>query len=181
VACRILLVSGSVRIKSTNTAVLRTVAHLAPADVECVLYGGMASLPAFNPDQEDHVPPEVADLREEIHAAAAMVFSTPEYAGALPGAFKNLLDWTIGDAQPSSIYGKPVTWINSSPRGASGAHRELRDVLGYAHASIIEGAAVEIPVTTAMVGPDGLVSDNSVRLVIAHALEVIGLALRPSR
>ena len=34
-------------------------------------------------------------LRGTIHEADALLFSTPEYAGALPGSLKNLLDWTI--------------------------------------------------------------------------------------
>lgn len=46
----------------------------------------------------------VADLRAEIHRSDAVVVSSPEYAGALPGSFKNLLDWTIGDDQPGSMY-----------------------------------------------------------------------------
>lgn len=53
-----------------------------------------------------------------------VVFSVPEYAGALPGSFKNLLDRTIGDDQPGSIYEKPVAWINASPRGAVNAHEQ---------------------------------------------------------
>ena len=44
--------------------------------------------------------------------------STPEYAGAMPGALKNLLEWLIGDEAPRSIYEKPVGWVNTSPRGA---------------------------------------------------------------
>ena len=54
-----------------------------------------------------------------------MLFSTPEYAGALPGSFKNLLDWTVGDDQPGSMNGKPVAWVNVSPRGAEHAHESL--------------------------------------------------------
>lgn len=170
---RLLLVSGSLRARSTNTAVLRTAAQLVPAGVEAVLYEGLATLPAFNPDNEVLLPPEVVNLRSEIHAAAAVIFSTPEYAGALPGSFKNLLDWTIGDDQPGSIYNKPVAWINASTRGAGGAHRELREVLGYAHASIVDTAAVAVPVTEAMIGADGLVADAEARLAIAHSIAAI--------
>ncbi|MGH4015240.1 MAG: NADPH-dependent FMN reductase [Pseudonocardiaceae bacterium] len=89
-------------------------------------------LPAFNPD-DDHEPlhPAVADLRRQI-AADALLFCTPEYAGALPGSFKNLLDWTVGG---SEIYGKPVCWINASsvaaPTGGADAHASLAKVLGY--------------------------------------------------
>ncbi len=92
-----------------------------------------------------------------------MVFSTPEYAGALPGSFKNLLDWTIGDDQPGSIYHKPVGWINASPRGAVHAHESLRRVLEYATATIVDTACVESPVTSAMIGDDGCIADPSAR------------------
>jgi NAD(P)H-dependent FMN reductase len=106
---RVLLVSGSLRGRSTNTAALRTAAVAVLPGLEAVLYEGMGSLPHFNPD-DDHQPLTgvVFDLRSRIRAADAVVFSTPEYAGALPGSFKNLLDWTIGDDQPGSIYQKPV-------------------------------------------------------------------------
>jgi NAD(P)H-dependent FMN reductase len=154
----LLLISGSLRQTSTNTALLRTAARFAPPVVRCLLYDGLSRLPHFNPD-EDRSPlhPEVDRLRESVHRADGVLFSVPEYAGALPGAFKNLLDWTIGDSDPRSIYEKPVGWLNASPRGASGAHDELRTVLTYAHARIVGSACVDIPVTGQMVGDDGLV------------------------
>ena len=83
------------------------------------LYEGMADLPAFNPDLDGDPPPlTVVDLRQAIREADALLFSTPEYAGGLPGSFKNLLDWTVGDARPDSIYKKPVGWLNVAARGA---------------------------------------------------------------
>jgi NAD(P)H-dependent FMN reductase len=171
---RVLLVSGSLRRGSTNTAVLRTASALAPVGVDAVLFGGLAALPHFNPDDEgDPLPPAVADLRRAIRAADAVVFSTPEYAGAMPGSFKNLLDWTIGDERPGSIYNKPVAWINASPRGAVLAHDSLRAVLGYAHAEVVEQACVHVPVTSALIGDDGLIVDPLVREQIAAALAVL--------
>jgi NAD(P)H-dependent FMN reductase len=161
---RVLLVSGSLRTRSTNTAVLRTACAVAPSGVTALLYEGLADLPPFNPDDEvQPLPPAVADLRAYIRAADALVLSTPEYAGALPGSFKNLLDWTIGDDQRRSIYQKPVSWINASPRGAADAHQSLRKVLGYASAQIVENACVEVPVVAGMVGDDGLIADPAVR------------------
>jgi len=55
-AAHVLLVSGSIRGGSTNTAVLRTAQAVAPDGVNTVLYEGLADLPAFNPD-DDHEPP----------------------------------------------------------------------------------------------------------------------------
>jgi NAD(P)H-dependent FMN reductase len=169
--CTVLLVSGSLRERSTNTAVLRTARAVAPAGVACVLYDGLADLPHFSPDDDvEPLHPAVAALRAEIHAADAVVFSTPEYAGALPGSFKNLLDWTIGDDQPGSIYEKPVTWLNVSTRGAVDAHESLRKVLGFAHATVLDEQPTAIPITESMIGDDGLVTDASVRARLVDAL-----------
>jgi NAD(P)H-dependent FMN reductase len=166
-----LLISGSLRFQSTNTAALRSAVRAAPEGVRAVLFSGLADLPHFNPDDDgERLPPAASELRAEIRRAGALLFSTPEYAGALPGSFKNLLDWTIGDDQPGSIYGKPVAWINVSPRGALGAHEELRTVLRYAHATIVEAACAAIPITPALVDVDGLIHDQAVREQIAGVL-----------
>lgn len=163
-ALEALLVSGSLRTRSTNSAALLTLLSLFPSGISGTLYGELGLLPPFNPDRDiDPLPATVAGLRARIHRADVLVISTPEYAGALPGALKNLLDWTIGDGEDGSIWGKRAAWLNVSPRGAPGAHAELRTVLGYAHASIIEGACVSTPVTQAMIGGDGQIKDPLVR------------------
>lgn len=175
VAGRILLIPGSLRAASTNMAVLRTVLAVLPNGVDGVLYDGLGRLPHFNPDDDrEPLPGEVASMRAAIHGADAVVFSTPEYAGALPGSFKNLLDWTIGDDQPGSIYEKPVGWVNASPhRNARGAHAELRTVLNYAHATIVEDACVEMPVGRALVGGDGRIVDAQVRATLTRAMAAL--------
>ena len=169
-----LLVSGSLRSRSINTAALKTVLAIAPDEVEVVLYEHMADLPHFNPDDDfDPLHPAVADLRATIRAAGAVLFSTPEYAGALPGSFKNMLDWTIGDTQAGSIYEKPVAWINPSPHGAVHAFDSLRTVLGYAHAEIVEDACADIPIPPAALGDNGLVADTAIRDRLAAVLATL--------
>ena len=111
---RILLISGSTRRGSGNTAALRTVQAMAPEGITAEMYSGLASLPAFSPDEDEHPPGPAAELRERIAAADALLFCTPEYAGTLPGSLKNLLDWTVGGGE---IYGKPVGWINIAMGG----------------------------------------------------------------
>ena len=60
--CRVLLVSGSLRRRSTNTAALRTAAGRCTEDVTTAVYDNAAKLPQFNPD-DDVIPlhPAVAD------------------------------------------------------------------------------------------------------------------------
>jgi NAD(P)H-dependent FMN reductase len=175
---KVLQISGSLRARSTSSAVLRTAEKVAPDGVTTTRYDGLGALPHFNQDDDrDPLPPAVADLRAAVHAADAVPFSTPEYAGALPGSFKNLLDWLIGDAEPGSIYEKPVAWINASPRGATKAHDELRTVLGFAHATIVEAACVHVPVTDSMLDADGVITDADARNQIAAALGALANAL----
>ena len=146
------------------------------------MYGGTAELPHFNPD--DDVEPlhwAVTALRGQIRTADALLFSTPEYAGALPGAFKNLLDWTIGDAHSGSIYEKPVAWINVSPRGAIAAHESLRNVLGYANAFVVEAACAHVPMTSAMTVNDGLVTVPAVRDQLADVVRALAAHVASER
>jgi chromate reductase, NAD(P)H dehydrogenase (quinone) len=178
---RVLLVSGSLREHSTNTAVLATTHASAPDGVTAILYEGLADLPHFNPDDEGpRLPAPVADLRAQIRASDAVLFSTPEYAGALPGSFKNLLDWAVGDERPGSLNGKPVAWINASPRGATLAHESLRRVLGYLGAVIVEAACATLPLTRDQVGDDGLIVSADIRDTLAAALRELVAALEPA-
>jgi NAD(P)H-dependent FMN reductase len=182
-ALRILLVSGSLRSGSSNAAVLRTVRALVPDGVEAELYERLGTLPHFNPDDDvDPLPPAVSELRAGIAAADAVLFCTPEYAGALPGSFKNLLDWTVGGGE---IYGRPVAWVNASghaaPTGGANAHDSLRIVLGYTGADIVEDACVRIPVARAMVGADGLIDDGGVRRGLTAVIEAIAAHVRARR
>ena len=175
----ILLISGSLRQGSTNTALLRTLRQIAPGSITAVLYDGLGGLPHFDPDLDhEPLPPPVDQLRAAIRRAGAILFCTPEYAGALPGSFKNLLDWTIGDEHPGSIYRKPVAWINvsASSTGAADAHESLGKVLGYAHADLIAAACVRVPVSRPAIDGDGLISDPAIRGDALNALSLLSTA-----
>jgi NAD(P)H-dependent FMN reductase len=175
-AVRLLLVSGSTRGASTNTAALRTAAAVAPDGVTTTLYDGLAELPAFNPDDEQGpVHPAVDRLRRALVDADAVLFCTPEYAGSLPGSFKNLLDWTVGGGE---LYGKPVAWVNVATAGRGlGAEDALGVVLGYVGAQVIGSACVRLPVARPMIGPDGVIVDEQVRAGLVGVLDAIGTHL----
>lgn len=170
-SCNILLISGSLRLASTNTAILETARAIAPDSMALTLYPWVSRLPHFNPDHD--IPPRdpvVESLRAAIRDADAVLFSIPEYAGGLPGSFKNVLDWAVGDDQIGSLYLKPVAWINCSQRGAEDAHGALRKVLGYLGARIVEQACVIVPVGGDAIGPDGLIWSASIRRSMTLAL-----------
>lgn len=177
---RLVLIAGSLRSGSVNGSVISTAAEMIPADAEAVIYRRLGELPHFNPDNDhDPLPEPVADLREQLGSADAVLFSTPEYAGSLPGSFKNLLDWTVGG---SSVYGRPVGWINPAARGrAQDAYHALRIVLCRAGADIVESACVDIPVPRDAVGADGSIADPEIRAAIDRALGELLDAARSRR
>jgi len=113
----------------------------------------------------------VAELRERIAAADALLFCTPEYAGTLPGSLKNLLDWTVGGGE---IYGKPVGWINVAVGGrGTGAEEHLAIVLRYVGAVAVEPACVRVPVPRDAVGSDGIIADPAIRAAFGAALAAL--------
>ena len=175
----LLLITGSTRASSTNTALLRTIAAAPPAGVTCELHDGLKGLPQFDPDDDhDPLPAPVAELRAALGRADALLICTPEYAGALPGSFKNLLDWTVGGPEMDRM---PVAWINAAgpaaPTGAADAHASLAKVLGYVNADVVEEACVRIPVLRSALGEDGLVADAEVREAANAAVAALAAAL----
>ena len=168
----LLLISGSLRDGSTNTAMLRTAQAIDP-DTE--RFAGMGALPHFSPDDDDDdLPAAVAELRAAVGRVDAILVCTPEYAGALPGAFKNLLEWLVGGGE---AYRKPIAWINVSgpaaPSGGADAHDSLRKVVSYLSMEIVEEACVRIPIARDAVGEDGLVADPAIREQLAAALAAL--------
>jgi NAD(P)H-dependent FMN reductase len=163
----VLAISGSLRGTSTSSAVVRTAARWPAPDTTVTVFGRLGELPHFNPDLDAApLPPEVSSLRAAVATADSVLLSTPEYAGALPGSFKNLLDWMVGGVE---LGGKPVGWVNCSvsPTGAVAAHEDLRRVLGFVDADVVDAACADIPVPRAAVDGDGLVTDPALRTRIA--------------
>lgn len=174
---RLLLVTGSTRDGSTNSAALRTACDLVDQDATTVLYDGLGGLPHFNPDDDDEpLPGPVVAMRAAIAQADAVIFCTPEYAGTLPGSFKNLLDWTVGG---SEIYRKPAAWINvAAPGRGTGADATLATVLGYVGARVMDSSSVRVPVPRDAIGKDGAIADPATRQGLADALAAIVAELR---
>jgi chromate reductase len=142
-------ISGSLRAASANTAVLRTLQDLMPADVEMDLLP-LDGVPLYNQDLDGPAPlPEVARLRAAIDAADGLVICTPEYNGGVPGVLKNALDWASRPAVASPLKHKPVVIMSCSPgfTGGARAHAQLRETL----VSTLSRVVVRPPVVIAAV------------------------------
>jgi chromate reductase len=145
---RILAVSGSLRESSFNTSLLRAAVEAAPDAVELELWEGLAELPLYDEDLEADVPESVRRLREDWAAADAILFSTPEYNGSVPGGLKNAIDWASRPRLEAVLRNKPVSVVGASSGrfGALWAQQDLKRILGVAGARVV---GTEIPVPRA--------------------------------
>jgi chromate reductase, NAD(P)H dehydrogenase (quinone) len=146
---RILAVSGSLRESSFNTSLLRAAIEAAPTGVELELWEGIGELPLYDEDLEGGDAPEpVRRLREDWAAADAILFSTPEYNGSVPGGLKNAIDWASRPRLEAVLRNKPVAVVGASTGqfGALWAQQDLKRILGIAGARVV---GTEIPVSRA--------------------------------
>jgi NAD(P)H-dependent FMN reductase len=175
VRVKIVAISGSLRNGSSNTAVLRAAARLAPAGVQVVLFDGIAGLPFFNPDLDgDELPAPVAAFRAVIGSADALLISSPEYARGVAGVMKNALDWLVASLE---FPGKPVALINTSPR-ATHALAALRLTLETMSARIVDEACVTLPLLGAANGEDDIVGNAELADVLRDAMTRFAAAVR---
>ena len=116
----ILGISGSLRSRSLNTALLKAMAASAPAGTSidaATLHG----IPLYDGDVEaaDGIPPAVTALKERIAAADGLLLVTPEYNNGIPGVFKNAIDWLSRPPadSPRIFLDRPVAVAGASPGG----------------------------------------------------------------
>lgn len=129
----VLAISGSLRKKSYNTALLRAAQILAPAlNIEILDY---SMLPVYNQDFEEPFPSEVARIKKKIQAAGAILIAVPEFNRTPAGSLKNLIDWT---SRPDySIWNQKAVGIigaSSGMRGANLAQFDVRRIMSYFNA-----------------------------------------------
>ena len=142
----VLAIAGSLRAVSSNVALVRVIAELAPTGVAVTVFDALGELPLFSPDIDTDKPPLViARFREQISTADAVLICTPEYAYGMPGSLKNALDWLVSSA---SLYKKPVAALSASPspRGGDRALTWLRQTLAALDAEVPEEASFPISI-----------------------------------
>lgn len=138
---RILGISGSLRRGSFNTGLLRAAAEALPPGVGLELWEGLKAIPPYDQDDDVEPAPEpVAELREAIAHADAVLIATPEYNSSIPGQLKNAIDWASRPFPGNALRNKPVAVIGASTGsfGAVWAQAELRKVLGATGARVLD-------------------------------------------
>jgi chromate reductase, NAD(P)H dehydrogenase (quinone) len=117
---KILGIAGSLRGASFNAALLRAASRLMPSESTLEI-ATIRDIPLYVGDLEasEGIPQAVAALKDRIAAGNGLLLVTPEYNNAMPGVFKNAIDWlSRPPADIPRVFGnRPIAVIGASPGG----------------------------------------------------------------
>lgn len=162
---KILAIPGSLRKASLTRQLVRSLQSVATDDVDISIFY-LNEIPIYNQDVElaDGFPSAVQEMRNQIEAADGLIFATPEYNGAMPGALKNAIDWA---SRGGIMAMKPVAPISGSPGalGATKAQESLRSVLNHLGMHVLSRPAVAIPQMNEKLANDTIIDETTRKFV----------------
>ena len=171
---KILGISGSIRKNSLNTSALRACQSLLPQGVTMELFD-ISPIPIYNDDvYQKGFPEPVRILREQIAAADALVFATPEYNYSIPGVLKNAIDWA--SRPPSQPFdGKPIALLGVTPGGlgTSRSQYHLRQVFIYLNGLLLNRPEVMISAGPSRFDAEGKLTDADTAEKIRNMLSAL--------
>lgn len=173
----LLTLSGNMPGSSTSAALLRAYEALVPSTFSVSHYEGLESLPPFSGTLDgDDIPPEVANLRDQVAEADALVISAPESALDRSGTFQNAFNWLISSA---SLLGKRVALL-SVDCGSALAEEALTDTIRAMSVSIIPGASAHLDLPAQRCDERAIIAQAHLRKAIFRSIDAISEAVTGS-
>jgi chromate reductase, NAD(P)H dehydrogenase (quinone) len=122
---------GSLREKSFNMMALKVAGELMPPGMKLKITA-IGDLPLYNFDvQQKGFPASVNRLRDEVLAADALLFASPEYNWTVSAPLKNVIDWLSRFKPAVPFENKPAAVISATqgPLGGARGQYDLRRIL----------------------------------------------------
>ena len=168
---KILGIAGSLRKQSFNRAALRAAQTLVPAGAILTTFE-LDDIPLFNQDKEKELPLAVAQMKQAIHEADAILFATAEYNYSISGVLKNAIDWGSRPSGESAWKGKPAAIMGASPGlfGSARAQYHLRQVLVGLGMPTVNQPEIMIGNATERFDANGVLSDEKTNALIGKLL-----------
>jgi len=164
---RLLTVCGSLQRRSANRAALQAAAGMAASAVVDDFHR-LADIPAFDPDRAEEPIAAVDEWRRRVAEADVVLIGTPEYAGGLPGALKNALDWLVGSGE---LYRKPVAVLSAGTSGGQHARWMTAQTLSWQGAYVVAELGIAGP--RAKIDAEGRVTDDGTRAALRDLVTVL--------
>ncbi len=134
-------------------------------------------LPLYNQDLDGDPPAEWRAFREQVSAADAVLFVTPEYNRSIPGVLKNAID--VG----SRPYGKsvwnqmPAAIVSASPGsiGGFGANHQVRQAAVFLNMPVMQHPEAYLGhVNDDSFEPDGCLKDGPLKDLVLSLSKAFG-------
>jgi chromate reductase len=167
---KVLAIVGSLRKGSYNRMLLQAAIELKPEDMD-IESADIGEIPLYNEDvREKGLPPPVQKLREQIRAADALLFVTPEYNYTIPGVLKNAIDW-VSRPPDQPFNDKPAAMLGASISrfGTARAQYHLRQSCVYLNIHALNQPEVMVA-DAAKHFESGKLTDEGARKLITQLL-----------
>jgi chromate reductase, NAD(P)H dehydrogenase (quinone) len=162
---KVAVVVGSLRKDSINRKAAEALARRGPDSLEFA-FVEIGDLPFYNEDDEAAGAPQAwIRFREEIAAADAVLFVTPEYNRSVPGVLKNAIDVGSRPYGSSVWSGKPAAVMTVSPGaiGGFGANHHLRQSLVFFDMPVLQQPEAYVGGGFELFDEDGELAQDSTR------------------
>lgn len=155
---------GSLRKESFNLKTAKAMMVLAPESLTFEFID-ISALPMFNEDLEGNPPREWEVLREQIRAADAVLFFTPEYNRSVPAVLKNAIDVGSRPYGQNAWDGKPGGVVSVSIGNISGfgANHHLRQSLVFVNVATMAQPEAYIGDASGLFDESGELTNESTR------------------
>jgi chromate reductase len=150
---------------------LKTAGELMPAGLKLRITS-VAELPIYNFDvQEKGFPAPATKLRDEILAADALLFASPEYNWSVGAPLKNAIDW-MSRFQPQPFNNKPAALFSASggPVGGARGQYDLRRILSGLGVHWLVKPEVFIGMAASKFAADGKLTDETTRKFLTEQM-----------
>jgi NAD(P)H-dependent FMN reductase len=126
---KVFLFAASLRHGSYNKKLIREANEILKSFPDCepeLCEFNEFPMPMYDGDIEESqgIPEGVMKLAQKISTADAIVISSPEYNGSIPGTFKNAIDW-LSRISPVPLEGKQICLIGASPGSLGGVRGNI--------------------------------------------------------
>lgn len=161
---RIAVFVGSLRKDSFNRRLARAVEKLAPREFDFT-HVRIDDLPLYSQDFDADYPPAARRLKQDVEAADALLFVTPEYNRSIPGVLKNAIDIASRPWGTNSFAGKPGAVIGTSigAPGSAMAQQHLRNSLAYVNVLLLAQPEVFVHFTDELIAADGTIANDDTK------------------
>jgi len=159
---KVAVLVGSLRQGSSSRKIAEAIVALAPKGMT-FKFIDIADLPLYNQDEEANPGEAVTSFRDQIRAADAALFVTPEFNRSVPGALKNAIDHGSRPYGQSAWNGKPAAVISTSMGaiGGFGANHHLRQALAHLNMPTLGQPEAYIGNSATVVAADGAIANQA--------------------